>query len=67
VSWRFGGFEWILSVSRSSSKGNSEEETNGDNFVDCAVSPTPLHAKNDEHSLNGLDSIETTTPPEPNE
>lgn len=51
----------------SSSKGNSEEETNGDNFVDCTVSPTPPHAKNDEHSLNGLNSIDNTTPPEPNE
>lgn len=39
----------------SSSKGNSEEETNSnDNFVDCTVSPPP-DAKNDDHSLNGIE------------
>jgi len=41
----------------SSSKGNSEEETNsngGDQFVDCTVSPPP-DAKNDEHLFNGIE------------
>ena len=51
----------------SSSKGNSEEETNIDQFVDCTVSPSPTDAKNDDNSLNGVDSDETASPPEPNE
>lgn len=52
----------------SSSKGNSEEETNsngGDQFVDCTISPPP-DAKNEEESINGIDSADTATPPEPN-
>jgi hypothetical protein len=47
----------------SSSKGNSEEETNsngGDQFVDCTVSPPP-DAKNDE-IFNGVDDeVDATT------
>lgn len=51
----------------SSSKGNSEEENNGDAFVDCTVSPSPSDAKNEEFPTNGLDFFETATPLEPNE
>lgn len=52
----------------SSSKGNSEEETNsngGDQFVDCAISPHLDDAKNYEESTN-RDSVATMIIPEPN-
>lgn len=51
----------------SSSKGNSEEETNsngGDQFVDCTISPPP-DAKNEYEPMNGDDSIDTAKPSEP--
>lgn len=44
----------------SSSKGNSEEETNSngcDQFVDCTISPPP-DAKNEDEPMNGDDSID---------
>lgn len=52
----------------SSSKGNSEEETNsigGDQFVDCTISP-PSEAKNNENALNGDELDETALPSELN-